>query len=355
MDFDPFDSYYLAGMAEQIPAVPSFFLDRYFNESETFATNKVIFEIKKGDSGMAPFVDPNVGNIPVERDGYKLSEFEPPLIAPSRTMTVDDLRKRGFGEALLSNLAPDARAAALQARDLADLDRRIRRREEWMAVQAMTTNGVVVQEYIDARTTGRQLPIYYYDIAAGSNPGAYTVGTRWTTFAAMSADVEAMADALVERGLPAEDLILGAKVWTAVKGFADLQAALDNRRVEVGQIAEKYAQYGVTYAGQLDFNGHILNVWISKEKHADDTTGNSVYTFPEKGACVTYPGCGKIYYGAHTFIPEGSTEFTTIEGKRVPVLKIDHIHDMRLFVDAAHPIVAPKEYTPWIFAANVIA
>lgn len=354
MAFNPFDSYYLAGMAEQIPATPTFFRDRYFGEFETFATKKVIFEIKQGDRGMAPFVDPHVGNIPVERDGYQLREFEPPLIAPSRTMTIDDLEQRGFGEALLTAMKPDERAAALQARDLADLDRRISRREEWMAVQAITRNGVDVQEYIDAKTTGRHLPIYYYDFNQGSNPGAYTVGAQWTSFAAMSADVEAMADALVERGLPAEDLILGAKVWNTVKMFSDLTAMLDNRRVEVGKIAERYHQYGVTYAGQLDFNGHVLDVWISKEKHVDDLTGRPVYTFPEKGAAVTYPGCGKSYYGAHTFIPEGEKEYVTIEGTRVPVLKIDHMHDMRLFLEAAHPILAPKDFTPWIFAANVV-
>ena len=354
MAFSPFDSYYLAGMAEQITAVPSFFLDRYFRDRDTFATEKVLIEIANGDKKMAPFVDPNVGNIPVERDGYNLYEFAPPLIAPSRTMTADDLKKRGYGEAILSNLKPDERAKALQIRDLKDLDTKIRRREEWMAVQALTTNGVLVQEYIDAATTGRQLPIYYYDITSGSNPGAYTVGNRWTTYAAMAADVEAMCDDLSERGLPAQDLILGAKVWTAVKSFSDFALHFDTRRFDNGTIHEEYVKYGVNYVGALDFNGYTLDVFVSKEKHTE-VDGTNGYTFPEKGACVTYPGCGKIYYGAVTLIPFGSSEYETFEGARIPNLAVEQAKNMRLFVESSRPLLAPKAYTPWIFAANVVA
>ena len=354
-NFDPFDTYYLAGMAEAMTPAPSFFLDRYFPEADTSAIEKVLVEIDNGDRKMAPFVDPNVGNIPVARDGYKLLEFTPPLIAPSRMMTADDLKKRGFGEALLSNLKPDERAAKLQLKDLRDLDKRIRRREEWMAVQCLTTNGVLVQEYLDAETTGRQLPIYYYDYTAGSNPGAYTVSSAWTSFAEMQADVEAMCDALTERGLPAEDLILGAAVWNAVKGFSDFLPVFDNRRYDAGSIREENTQFGVTYIGELDFNGYVLKVWVSKEKHVDDATGDSVYTFPEAGACVTYPGCGKKYYGAITLIPFGEKDFVTYEGARVPNLVVDHAKNQRLFVDSSRPLLAPISYTPWIFAANVIS
>ena len=352
--FDFTDTYYLAGMAEQLPSVPSFFLDRYFGERDTFAQENVLVEIRNGDRKMAPFVDPNVGNIPVERDGYSMLSFRPPLVAPSRTLTADDLKKRGFGESVLTNLKPDERAIRIQQKDLIDLDRYIRRREEWMAVQAMTTNGVDVQEYIDAKTTGRHLPIWYYDFSTGNNPGAYTVSAQWTSFAAMSADVEAMADNLAERGLPASDLILGASTWNAVKCFSDLMAMLDNRRVEVGQIAEKYRQFGVTYAGQLDFNGFVLDVWVSKEKHMDDS-GNSVYTFPAKGACVTFPGCGKIYYGAITLIPYGEKDFVTFEGARIPNLGVDQLHNKKLMIESSRPLPAPKDFTPWIFAANVVA
>ncbi|MBQ5986439.1 MAG: major capsid protein [Clostridia bacterium] len=348
------NSYFLAGMAEEIVHVPSFFLDRYFSDSDTFSTEKVLIEFNDGDKKMAPFVDPNVGDIPVARDGYQLLELDAPLVAPSRILTTDDLKKRGFGESILPTLTHEERAKRLIMRDMQDLDKRIRRREEWMAIQAITTNGIVCQEMIDDKTTGRQLPIYFYD-HTGSNPGAYTVGSQWTTFAAMQADVGAMCDDLTERSLPAEDLILGATTWATVKQFSDLQNQLDNRRIDIGEMkvdAKKFP--GMKFVGYLEFDGYWLNVFVAKEKHIDALNA-SVLTFPAKGACVTAPGCGKRYYGSVDVIPEGKTDLLTLTGERIPDLVVDRRKKQRAFVLNARPLLAPKNKAPWIFAANVVA
>ena len=89
-----FDTYYMAGMVEEIVPETTFFRDRYFNETEEFGTEKVLVEYMDGDRKMAPFVDPRAGDIPVEREGYELYEFTAPMIAPSRVLTIDDLTKR---------------------------------------------------------------------------------------------------------------------------------------------------------------------------------------------------------------------------------------------------------------------
>ena len=352
-NINPFDTYYLAGIAAEVRPEPSFFLDRYFGESEAFTSNKVLVEFQDGDQKMAPFVDPNVGDIPVARDGYKLLEFEAPKIAPSRIMTIDDLTKRGFGEALLANKTPAQRAQALLVKDMQDLTKRIKRREEWMAVQAITTNSITCQEYVDDKTTGRQLTMYFYD-TSGDNPGTYTVSSQWSTFAAMQADVEAMCDDLAERGLPAEDLILGATTWATVKQFSDLQALLDKRHEYIGDINARIIAPGVSHVGVLDFNGYRLNVLVPREKYIN-TSNQSVSLFDKKAACVTAPGCGKRYYAAVTQYPYGSEELVTFTGERIPKLVIDQNADTKKLRLTSRPVTAPKNKAPWIYAASVVS
>ena len=351
-NIDFFDTYYMAGMVEEIVPDQTFFRDRYFGEAEEFKTDKVLIEYMDGDRKMAPFVDPRAGDIPVDREGYRLYEFTAPMIAPSRLLTVDDLQKRGFGEALYSNSTPAERARRLQIRDLQDLTKRIIRREEWMAAQTMINNGVTCQEYIDDKTVGRSLPIYFYD-TIGSNPSIYT-GSTWSSFAIMQADVAAMCDNLTERGLPAQDLILGSSVWATVKQFSDLQQLLDKRHEFIGEVSSRIIAPGVTHVGTLDFDGYMLNILVPKEKYLDGS-GNSVSMFPVKSALVTAPNCGKRYYGAITQIPYGSDTPETFAGQRIPKLVVDQENDTRKLRLASRPVTAPKNKAPWIYFGNVIS
>ena len=351
MNLNFFDTYYLAGMAEEIVPETTFFRDRYFGDTDEFATDKVLVEFMDGDRKMAPFVDPNAGDIPVARDGYQLLEFEPPMIAPSRLLTLDDLRKRGFGEALYPGSTPAERARNLQVRDLEDLTRRITRREEWMAAQAMINNKVTVQEYIDADTAGQSFDIYFYD-SSGSNPAAYT-GTTWTTFAIMKTDVVAMCDSLAESGLPATDLVLGSTAWATISQFSDLQQLLDRRHIDIGELQASIAYPGVSHVGKLDFDGYTLDIFVVRERYVDDSGVKQSY-FPVKSAMVTAPGCGKRYYGAVTQIPYGSDSPETFTGQRIPKLVVDQDKDTRKMRLASRPLPAPKNMAPWrIFAAAV--
>ena len=70
--------------------------------------------------------------------------------------TLDDLNKRGYGEAIYANSTPAERAARLQQDDLTDMDRRIIRREEWMCAQTMINNACTMTQRstIDDKTEG---------------------------------------------------------------------------------------------------------------------------------------------------------------------------------------------------------
>lgn len=351
-NIDIFDTLYLLGMAQELNPVPSFFKDRYFGDEETFSQDKVLIEFMNGSSKMVPFIDPKVGDIPVNREGYELYEFAPSLIAPSRILTLDDLAKRGFGEPLLSGSTKAERARAIQFRDLEDLGRRIGRREEWMAAQTMINNGFDMAEYIDAQTVGKTIPVRFYD-TNGSNPAAVTV-TPWTTWAGAKADITQMCDDLTERGLAASDLVLGATTWSKLSAMTGFYQDLDTKNIDMGVIRASIAGTGVSYMGRLNIDGYNLDVFVAREKYKDASNVAQDY-FPATSAMVTAPGCGKTAYGAVTQIDFGSSEFATYEGKRIPKLVVEQNNDIRKIRLASRPFTAPKNMAPWMYAANAVS
>ena len=58
------------------------------------------------------------GGIAILREGYTMKRFTPAHIAPKRPLSIDDLKKRGFGEALYTNLTPAQRQGVIMLGDL---------------------------------------------------------------------------------------------------------------------------------------------------------------------------------------------------------------------------------------------
>lgn len=349
-----FDNYTLMAITQEIVPQATFFRDRYFPTAagDIFAADKVLTEYRKGDRKMAAFVAPRSGDIPVDRIGYAIHEYQPAYIAPSRLLTLDDLTKRGFGEAMYPGSTPAQRAVRLQLDDLTDLDRRIQRREEWMAVQTMINNGCTMQEYLDADTQGEQNIVLFYD---GSSDHTYTVGTAWDASGGdFFGDVRAMCQMLARRGLPAADLVLGTTAADAILDIQKVRDLLDkNSGIIVGEINQNIAYPGVVRIGILNFGGFMLTLWSVSESYDDDSDNDTLY-FPAKSAMVTAPGCGHMMYGQITQMNFGSAEFSTVAAKRVPKFVVDQDRDIRKIRLGARPLAAPKNYCPYIYAANAV-
>ena len=350
-----FDTYILMAIMEEVVPNTFFFRDRYFptGEGDVFAADKVLTEYRKGDRKMAAFVSERIGDIPMGRIGYEIHELQPAYIGVSRQLTVDELRKRGFGEALYANSTPAQRAARLQRDDMRDMDLRIRRREEWLAANTMLENACFLQEYVDAETKGKALSVKFYE---GTSDHLYTVANKWTTFAAMRADIIAMCRMLSYRGLPVSDLLLGTQAADAILQFEDLQRLLDkNSGIAIGAINEQLSGYtGVVLLGTINFGGFRLNlISVDESYEADD--GQTKPYFPVTDAMVTAPGCGHLMYGQITQIDFGSTEYTSHAGIRVPKFTLDQDHDTRKLRLASRPLAAPQNYCPYIRAKNVVS
>ena len=176
-----FDTYILMAIMEEVVPNTFFFRDRYFptGEGDVFAADKVLTEYRRGDRKMAAFVSERIGDIPMDRIGYEIHELQPAFVGVSRLLTTDELKKRGFGEALYANSTPAQRAARLQRDDMRDMDLRIRRREEWMAVNTMLENACFIQEYVDDQTKGKALSVKFYE---GTSDHLYTPAKPWENF-----------------------------------------------------------------------------------------------------------------------------------------------------------------------------
>ena len=356
-NIDIFSNYTLAAINEQMPPLHTFLRDRYFpsGAGDFFTTEEVLAEFQEGDNKMAWFVAPRVGDINVDRSAYRIDAYKPAYVGLSRITTVDDLKHKLFGEAIFSGMTPQQRQIRLLERDMRELDERITRREEWMAAQVLTNNACTMTEYLDADTPGETNTVQFYDTTSDHT---YTVASadRWDTANGdIFGDVEAMCDELARRNLPAVDLLLGTKAAKAFLSNQKVRELLNkDSGIIVGQVDATITAPGVRRLGTLNFNGYELNVFVIHETYNDGSNPNTPY-FPAKGAVVTAPNCGHTMYGAINQIEVTDGPLVTRSGRRIPKAIITQATDSRKFRLACRPLVAPRTYCPFIYAADVVS
>lgn len=337
--------------AELLPKRATFLRDRYFptEAGDIFPTTKVMIDYRNGNKKIAPIVAPRKGGITVLRDGYRTSEYEPPMAAPERPLTIDDLNKRGFGENLYSQFTPEQRAGQILARDLMELSEMIDGREEEMCAQAMLTNCVTLKQYVD-KYGGDYLP---YDVCfyeGNSDPSLYTPSGYWSNAQYdIYGDLAAMTKTLIQRGLPVEDLVMADDVAQYVINNDSIQKMLDNRRINIGEITPIELPNGASRLGVINVAGKNINL-ISYGENYENENGQNAQFIPAGNVILTAPGAGHMLYGAVTQLEQGDGEYHTYAASRVPKHTADDKNDVRMLRVAAKPLPVPKNLAPWIHA-----
>ena len=175
-----YDTFYMLAAVRELKPEHTFFKRRYFPTNETldvFGTSKVLADYKGKSMKGAPFVLPRVGSVSIGREGFSTFELEPANISLSMPLTLDHLTKRGFGESLMSGLTPEDRAKQFLIGDLEELEARIARTEEWMAIQTMLDNGCVMKHQTETEGVYEDVPAKFYD--GENNPSMYTPAEAW--------------------------------------------------------------------------------------------------------------------------------------------------------------------------------
>lgn len=354
MPFNFYDTHTLLLAVQGLTPAPSFLRDRYFptnDATDLFATTDVLAEYRDGTNRLAPFVAPRKGGVTVNREGYTMRRFTPPNIAPRRMLSIDDLSRRGFGEALYTNMTPEQRQQVYILADAEELGAYITRREEAMAAETLLTNGCVMKHIADDLTKADVMEVKFYD--DDDNPASYTVTTEWDEAGAkILDDIAVMAAMLAKRGLPATDLIVPPNVAAVMINDESIQKLLDIAGYNLGSVEPIELTAGASRIAVLNVYGRMINVICYEQTYTDDDGDEAKY-IPDGKIILTAPACGRTVYGAISQVEQSDGLFHTYTGRRVPKYISDAYSNTRSLTITSAPLLIPNNLSPFVSATVI--
>lgn len=311
---DMFSTRTMLGMVEEAQKEAKTFLrDRYFTNHQNFNSKKIDIDIVGANQRkVTPFVNPKIGGVVVEREGYRTNSYEAPEVSPMRVTTAEDMLNRSAGETIYGSKTPDQRAAEQLGRDLSDLDDMITRREELMCSEAL------FQGKITVKGKGYDEVINYWPTETDKQPKT-TLSTLWTAADAdagtIMADLRAIRRSVIQQsGINPTEIICGTDVIEAVIEKLSKASQLDNRRVDLGQINPTQLPNGVTYWGYL--KDSALDIYSYDEYYLDDT-GVEKSMVPTDLVLMGSPKVKTtLAYGCVSLAGDNDVKF--YEGSRIP-------------------------------------
>jgi hypothetical protein len=336
----------LRGAVRRMMPVHSFLRSTFFPDGETFPTEEVLLDFKKGKRKMAPFVAPRVGGVTMDRQGYRTDKYSPPKIAPQRPITVDDLMIRGMGESLISEKTPASRQAALLGQDLNELDEMISRREEWMVRELLFGGKITMKGFIDLNNQNMVVSELDYGF---TNKEVLTTGKWGTAEATIYADIKGWRLEVIKKsGRAPTILVLGQTASDAFLNDEDIQKKMDIKNMLLAQVNPVIKSDALTFLGRLMELG--LDIYTYNDWFLDDN-GVEQPMVPDDHILLARPNLGKFHYGAVTQMEKGV--FVTVDGNRVPKSWADEENERRMLRLTSKPVPVPEDVDDW-FVADVL-
>lgn len=309
-----FDTRTMLGIVQEAQKDAKTFLrDRYFKNRRTFDTLKIDIDVVGANQRkVAPFVNPKVGGVVIERDGYKTESYEAPEVSPMMITTAEDMLKRSPGESIYGAKTPSQRAAEQLGRDLSSLDDIITRREEVMCAEALFTGKITINGI------GYDEELNYWPSETSEQPTT-TPTTLWNaegaTAKSIMADLRATKRSVTQKsGLTPTELICGHEVAEAIIDKLTDAKAFDMRRVDMGLIDPRNLGNGVTYWGYLKDSG--LDIFTYDEWYLNES-GIETPVVPNKACLLAAPEAKTtLAYGCVSLAGDDDVKF--YEGARIP-------------------------------------
>ena len=344
-----YDPRTMGRVVQKLPPVRTFFRSTFFRNEETFVTEKIDVDFKKGNRKVAPFVSRVIGGKIVPNTGYKTESYTPPLVAPEKVTTIDDLLKRQAGENPYSGRTPAERAVLKMSTDFVELREQIVRREELMCCQSIFTGtipviGDGVNEVIDFNFTNKET--------------ISTATKKWTNAASDPiADLKRWHETVQKTGFVNCDIcVMGTEVANAFVNNEKVMKALDVKNFNLAVIQPKQLPNGVTYIGTIHELG--LDIYKYNEWYLDDWTDETapvekplvpVNTLALLSTTAEY----SMYYGAITLIDDATGNFRTVEGKLVPDTWAKRKPARRFLSLSSAPLCVPHDVDSWFVAVPI--
>lgn len=295
---------------DRMNAIPSFFLDTFFNQTYFSEDSEIKFaDLPEADRFLAPFVLPTEQGKPVfTRRNETISAFTPAYIKLKNAVRPQDARNLMPSDALRSRNGKLSLEERFNLRVFQLMEthlRMIRTREAWMAARAILDAKVQI-DY--ERDQGGAAPSVLLDFGRNANQTIVKTGDYWDNVDTdILGDVETWANRmyLANGGGTPSQLIVGARVAPVFKKNKGIVAAMDkqNRANDANGVAFNTGiqrlERPFTYIGRLDSG---LEVWTYKDT-VDIPNGSGGKTkldlMDERDILLTAPGAtGVRAFGA---------------------------------------------------------
>jgi hypothetical protein len=315
----------------------TFFRDTFFGNVETYLTENVDFDFKKGKRKMAPFVAPRIGGVVMDRQGFDTRTLKTPKIAPERVLTKDDINTRSMGESVYSQKTPADRASELLANDLVELDEYITRREEWMCREVLYNGKIIISG------DGFEQQVDY----SFTNKEVLTGAALWNANTGKPIqDLKRWRRSVIQKTGKAPDIcVMASDVTDAFIENEEVKALLDKFRYNIATIAPSIQSPAVTFIGNIPALG--LEIYSYDEWYLDDDEKEQPIV-PEGSVLLASRDMNKRIYGGVTQMDNGG--FVTYDGIRVPKSWIDEQNEVRKLRVTSRPLPAPIDVDNWYVA-----
>lgn len=334
---------------QKLPPVRTFFRSTFFRHEEPFVTENVDVDFRKGSRKVAPFVSRLIGGKVVPNTGYETKTYTPPLVAPEKVTTIDDLLERRIGENMYSGKTPAQRAVEKMAKDFIELREQITRREELMCAQTIFTGSIPiigdgVNEVITFGFTNKET--------------ITTAAKKWTNEASDPiGDLRRWHEEVQKKGfLNCDICVMGKDVIAAFIKHKNVKELLDVKNYNLAVIQPRQLPNGVTYIGTI--HELCLDIYKYNEWYLDDWTDpanpeDKPLVPDNQLALLSSNTDWSMYYGAITLISEPDGVFRTVEGKLVPDTWTKRKPARRFLNVSSAPLCVPHDVDSWFVAQPV--
>ncbi len=267
--------------AYQQQAEPTLFLSGFFQSPlENFHNSEEVeIDIMRGEEDVSIVIqDLSTGYRMNSSDLYTNKSFKPPIHKEAVPINAFDLIKREFGANPFENVNFQANAMVRAFREFRKVEKKIRRAVELQSSQVLQTGVVTLTD-----SAGASLYSLDYQAKATHFPSA---GVTWGAGGDDPiGDLLLLGNVIRSDGLTNPDtLVFGETAFELFMADTKVQARLDNRRMEVGQIAPETRGEGAIFQGYI---------WIGNYRYAMWTYSGR-FKNPNGGASTSYIDTDKV-------------------------------------------------------------
>jgi hypothetical protein len=260
---------------------PSGFLTRFFTVKPggIYNGDKVAIDIQRFGEDVAIAIKKCTGPNLNDFDEFTTKEFEPPSYGEGFPLNVCDLLNRMAGVDPFSAARVEyaAQMVAMMVQGFALVDDKIKRAVELQASQILQTGILTLTDSAGAT-------VYTLDFKPKATHFP-TVGVDWDNASSDPlGDLQALAKVIRSDGkINADRLVFGDVALNNFLKHADVKEFLDNRRIDIGEVAPQFTDSGATFYGFVWVGSYRFEMWTYPDTFKDPQTGSPIeYVAPDK-------------------------------------------------------------------------